>query len=57
MPKFAIEFCDGRKIVKTTDTADQAKADAKAERRRSVPADTPASAPEVKVARITRLQE
>jgi len=57
MPKFLVEFVDGKQVVKTTDTADQAKTQARTERRSTVPADTPRSAPEVKIARVTRLDE
>lgn len=57
MPKFEVEFVDGKKLVKDRDTADQAKSEAKAERRMFVPRDTPNSAPEVKVARVTRLSD
>lgn len=57
MPRFEVTFVDGTKIVKQTDTADQAKAQAKAEQRQKVPADTPRSAPDVKVASVTRLAE
>lgn len=57
MPKFEVQFVDGKTIVKDKDTADQAKAEAKAERRVGLPRDVPASAAEVKVARVTRLEE
>lgn len=56
MPKFEIEFVDGQKVVKEKNTADDAKAAAKHERRADLPRDTPRSAPEVKVARVTRLE-
>lgn len=56
MPKFEVEFVDGRKIVKEKNTADEAKASAKHERRADMPRDTPASAPEVKVKRVTRVE-
>lgn len=57
MPNFAVVFVDGKTLVKNTDTADQAKAQARAERRQQVPPDTPRSAPEVKIASVTRLAE
>lgn len=57
MPRFEIAFCDGKTVVKTTDTPDEAKTQAKAERTQQMPRDTPRSAPEVKVARVTRLVE
>lgn len=57
MPKFEVEFVDGRRVVKTTDTADTAKAQARAERRSTVPPDTPRSAAEVKIARVTKLED
>ena len=57
MPKFEIAFVDGKKLVKETSTADEAKAQAKQERRALLPRDTPGSAPEVKVTSITRLAE
>lgn len=57
MPRFEVQFVDGTKVIKQTDTADQAKAQAKAEQRGKLPEDTPRSAPEVKVASVTRLTE
>lgn len=57
MPKFEVAFVDGKTVVKDKDTADQAKAEAKAERRAGLVRDVPASAAEVKVARVTRLEE
>lgn len=56
MGKFEIEFVDGKKFVKDANTADEAKASAKHERRAPMPKDTPGSAPEVKVTRVTRLE-
>ncbi len=56
MPKFEVEFFDGKKVTREANTADDAKVAAKHERRQDVPRDTPASAPEVKVARVTRLE-
>jgi len=56
MPKFEVEFRDGKKIVRDANTADDAKTAAKHERRQDVPRDTPASAAEVKVALVTRLE-
>lgn len=55
MPKFEVEFCDGKKAVVEKNTADEAKSSAKHERRQEMPRDTPASAAEVKVARVTKL--
>ena len=57
MPKYDVEFCDGRHVVKTTNTAAEAKGQAKAQRRATLPPDTPRSAPEVKVARVTQVEE
>jgi len=57
MPKFEVAFVDGKKLVKDTNTADEAKAQAKQERRAPLPRDTPGSAPEVKVTSVTRLAE
>ena len=57
MPDFEVEFVDGSKVVKTTDTADQAKAQAKTDAFAKVPRDTPRSAPEVKVKSVTRLSQ
>ena len=57
MPKFEVLFVDGQTVVKDVDTADLAKAQARAERRGLVPPDTPASAPEVKIARVKRLAD
>lgn len=57
MPKFEIEFEDGHKVVKERGTGDEAKAAAKHEARAGLPADTPRSAPEVKVKSVTRLAE
>lgn len=57
MATFEVEFCDGRKMVKHTDTADQAKRDARVDRAQTVPHDTPRSAPEVKIKSVTRLEE
>ena len=56
MPRFEVEFVDGEKVVKDVDTGDIAKSQAKAERRANYPRDTPASAPEVKVKKVTRLE-
>lgn len=55
MPKFEVEFVDGTKIVKAADTPDIAKAQARQDQRAKVPADTPKSAAEVKIAKVTRL--
>lgn len=57
MPRFEVEFVDGRRVVELCDTADIAKARAKASRRQLVPADTPRSAPEVKITRVSKLEE
>ena len=57
MAKYEVEFCDGKKAVRATDTAAEAKASAKAERRAHLPPDTPRSAAEVKVARVTLLPD
>jgi len=56
MPKFEVEFRDGKKVVRDANTADDAKTQAKEERRRDLPRDTPASAAEVKVARVSKLE-
>lgn len=56
MAKFEVEFRDGRKAVVEKNTADEAKAAAKHDRRSELPRDTPASAAEVKVAKVTRLE-
>lgn len=56
MAKFEIEFVDGKKAVKEASTADEAKGAAKHERRSQMPRDTPGSAPEVKVTRVTKLE-
>jgi len=55
MPKFEVEFLDGKKFVVDASTADQAKAKTRADRSATVPPDTPASAPEVKIKRVTPL--
>lgn len=57
MPKFEVRFCDDKTIVVDKDTADAAKAVARAQRRAGVPPDTPRSAPEVKIASVTRLSD
>lgn len=56
MPKYEVEFCDGKHIVKEANTAAEAKAQAKAERRHTLPPDTPRSAAEVKVARVVQIE-
>jgi hypothetical protein len=55
MPKFEVKFCDDKTVVLDVDTADVAKARARAQRRSTVPPDTPRSAPEVKIASVTRI--
>lgn len=55
MPRYEVTFVDGKSIVRDAAHGDQAKREAKAERRREVPDDTPRSAPEVKVAKVTPL--
>ena len=57
MSSFEVEFVDGTTMIKDTDTADQAKAQARTEQRAKYPADTPRSAAEVKIKRVTRLEE
>lgn len=57
MPNFEVEFVDGTKHVIDTATADQAKQRARQKQRETVPADTPASAAEVKVKRVTALDD
>ena len=56
MPKYEVTFCDGGTVIKTKNTAAEAKASARAERRAKLPPDTPRSAAEVKVARVTQLE-
>lgn len=56
MPKFEIEFRDGQKVVKEANTRDDAKLKAKTERRQDLPRDTPNSAAEVMVRRITQVE-
>lgn len=53
MPRYEVVFVDGKSLVKDTSNGDEAKRQAKAERMREMPPDTPRSAPEVKVARVT----
>lgn len=55
MPKFEIEFRDGRKVVKEANTRDDAKVKAKTERRQELPRDTPNSAAEIMVKRIEQV--
>ena len=57
MPNFEVVFCDGKRIVKSAETADRAKSVARAERRASMPHDTPRSAAEVKIARVAKLDD
>lgn len=53
MPRYEVTFLDGKSIVLERSNGDEAKRAAKVEKRRDVPPDTPESAPEVKVARVT----
>lgn len=55
MKKYEVEFQDGHKTTVERNTADDAKAHARNERRQGLPRDTPASAAEVKVKRVTAL--
>jgi hypothetical protein len=57
MPNFEVTFCDGKTLVVNTATADQAKQRTRTIRRAQVPPDTPASAAEVKIARVTLLDD
>ena len=57
MPTYEVEFCDGKRLVRSASTAAEAKASAKLERRAHVPPDTPRSAAEVKVARVHVLED
>lgn len=56
MPKYEVEFRDGRKEVVDKNTADEAKAATKNARRQELPRDTPASAPELMVKRVTKVE-
>ena len=55
MPRYEVVFCDGKSLVKDAPSGDEAKRQAKAERTRECPPDTPRSAPEVKVERVVPL--
>lgn len=57
MPKFEVEFRDGHTAIKDANTADDAKAKARVDRRRDLPTDTPKSASEVLVKRVTQLED
>lgn len=57
MPNFEVEFFDGKKLTVDCATADQAKALTRTQRRATVPPDTPASAGEVKIKRVTPLDD
>lgn len=56
MAKFEVEFRDGHKTVENTNTADDAKVKAKTDRMRDLPRDTPKSAAEMMVAKVTKLE-
>jgi len=56
MPRYEVTFVDGKSVVKDAPDGTEAKRQAKAERTRECPPDTPRSAPEVKVARVTPLE-
>lgn len=56
MGQFEVEFRDGRKVTKEANTADDAKRAAKTERTADLPRDTPRSAAELMVKRVTRLE-
>jgi hypothetical protein len=55
MPKYEVTFVDGKKVVKDAPDPGSAKERARADRRGQVPPDTPRSAPEVKIARVSQL--
>ena len=55
MPRYEIAFVDGKTVVKDGVNGDDAKRAAKKARSAELPEDTPKSAPEVKVARVTQL--
>lgn len=55
MPKYDVAFCDDKVVTKEAPTADDAKRRAKLDRAVNLPPDTPKSAPEMKVARVTRV--
>ena len=57
MSSFEVEFVDGKKVVVDVATADQAKATTRAQRRAQVPPDTPRGAAEVKIRRVTPLDD
>lgn len=57
MPTFEVEFLDGTKSIQKTSTADDAKRRARGEQLGKVPGDTPMSAPEVKIKRVTQLED
>lgn len=57
MPQFEVEFVDGKKLVVDTATPEQAKAQTRNTRRGQLPPDTPRSAAEVKIKRVTPLDD
>jgi hypothetical protein len=56
MAKFEVEFRDGHKEVVDKNTADDAKAASRNARRQELPRDTPKSADELMVKRVTKLE-